>query len=69
VDGFNSEAVIEQAKGKLMASGRYNADQAFEVLAQASQRSNVRLRDVAERIVNGSDPGRRAETSPPLTDR
>jgi len=55
-EAMKSRAVIEQAKGKLMASGRYNADQAFEVLAQASQRSNIRLRDMADRIVNGTDP-------------
>jgi GAF domain-containing protein len=55
-EAMKSRAVIEQAKGKLMASGRYNADQAFEVLARASQRSNIRLRDMAARIVNGSEP-------------
>lgn len=55
-EAMKSRAVIEQAKGKLMASGRYNADQAFDVLVQASQRSNIRLRDMADRIVNGPDP-------------
>jgi AmiR/NasT family two-component response regulator len=53
---MKSRAVIEQAKGKLMASGRYHADQAFEVLARASQRSNIRLRDMADGIVNGMEP-------------
>lgn len=55
-EAMRSRAVIEQAKGKLMASGRYDADQAFAVLVKASQRSGVRLRDVAERIVNDQPP-------------
>jgi GAF domain-containing protein len=55
-EAMKSRAIIEQAKGKLMATGRYNADQAFEVLARTSQRGNVRLRDMAHRIVHGTDP-------------
>lgn len=51
-EAMRSRAVIEQAKVKLMASGRYDADQAFDVLVKASQRTGVRLRDLAERIVN-----------------
>ncbi len=39
-EAMQSRVVIEQAKAKLMALGRYNADQAFEVLARASQRGN-----------------------------
>lgn len=53
-EAMKSRAVIEQAKGKLMATGRYTADQAFEVLVTASQRSNLRLRDIADRMVNGT---------------
>jgi GAF domain-containing protein len=53
---MKTRAVIEQAKGKLMASGRYTAEEAFEVLVKASQRANVRLRDIAVRIVDESDP-------------
>jgi GAF domain-containing protein len=51
-EAMKSRAVIEQAKGKLMASGRYDAEEAFQVLVKASQRLNVRLRDVADRVVN-----------------
>ena len=56
---MKTRAVIEQAKGKLMASGRYTAEEAFEVLVKASQRANVRLRDIAVRIVeeSASEPG------------
>jgi len=53
-EAMKSRAVIEQAKGKLMATGRYTPEQAFEVLVTASQRSNVRLRDIADRMVNGT---------------
>jgi GAF domain-containing protein len=49
---MQSRAVIEQAKGILMAQASCDADEAFEVLRRASQRENVKLRDVAERIVS-----------------
>ena len=51
---MDSRAVIEQAKGKLMASSHVDAEQAFEMMRQASQRENVKLRDIATRIVEGS---------------
>jgi len=54
-EAMKSRAVIDMAKGKLMASGRYTPDQAFEVLVNASQRTNTRLRDVAYRIVHEVD--------------
>lgn len=48
-----SRAIIEQAKGIVMArSPRLSADDAFGVLRQASQRENVKLREVAQRIVD-----------------
>jgi GAF domain-containing protein len=50
---MRSRAVIEQAKGMLMArSPDLSADDAFNVLRQASQRENVKLRDIAQRIVD-----------------
>jgi GAF domain-containing protein len=49
---MQSRAVIEQAKGMLMArSPNLDADSAFEVLRRASQRENVKVRDIAQRIV------------------
>lgn len=48
---MESRATIEQAKGMIMASRGCTADQAFEILVKASQRTHVRLRDLAERIV------------------
>lgn len=47
-----SRAVIDQAKGVLMAEHRYSSDDAFAALAQLSQQQNVKLRDVAQRIVD-----------------
>lgn len=51
---MQSRAVIEQAKGILMArSPQVSADEAFELLRKASQRENVKVRDIAQRIVDG----------------
>lgn len=48
-----SRAVIDQAKGMLMAkSPELGPDDAFDVLRKASQRENVKLRDIAQRIVD-----------------
>ena len=47
-----SRAVIEQAKGVLMAEQRCTPDEAFDLLRQASQRENVKVRDIAQRIVD-----------------
>jgi AmiR/NasT family two-component response regulator len=46
-------AVIEQAKGILMSQRRCTATDAFNLLAAASQRSNRKLRDIAQGIVDG----------------
>jgi AmiR/NasT family two-component response regulator len=43
-------ADIEQAKGVIMHSMQCGPDAAFAVLVAASQRENVKLRDVAARI-------------------
>jgi GAF domain-containing protein len=48
---MDSRAVIEQAKGVLMAQRHLDADQAFDVLREASQRYNRKLRDIAQGIV------------------
>lgn len=50
---MSSRAVIEQAKGVLMASTPgIDAGTAFDMLKTASQRENVKLRDIAQRIVD-----------------
>jgi GAF domain-containing protein len=50
---MRSRAVIEQAKGILMSQRRCDATEAFGLLAAASQRSNRKLRDIAQAIVDG----------------
>jgi GAF domain-containing protein len=50
-DAMRSRAVIEQAKGILMALHKTSADEAFELLVRMSQHSHVKLRDVAARLV------------------
>ncbi|MBJ7453839.1 MAG: GAF and ANTAR domain-containing protein [Blastococcus sp.] len=50
---MRSRAVIEQAKGILMSQRRCDAAEAFNLLAEASQRSNRKLRDIASALVAG----------------
>lgn len=51
-EAMRSRAVIEQAKGMLMArSPDLSPDDAFDVLRRASQRENVKLREIAQRMV------------------
>jgi GAF domain-containing protein len=46
-----SRAVIEQAKGILMERYKITPEQAFTLLTHASQRGNVKLRDIADELV------------------
>lgn len=48
---LDSRGVIDQAKGILMERFKLTADQAFQALARRSMERNVRLREVAERLV------------------
>ncbi len=50
-EAMRSRAVIEQAKGVIMATTRCGADEAFELLVKQSQHENRKLRDVAEELV------------------
>ena len=49
--GLDTRATIGQAVGLLMAQERVTAEQAFDLLRIASQRRNVKLRDVAASLV------------------
>jgi GAF domain-containing protein len=51
-EAMRSRAVIEQAKGMLMSERRIGADEAFEQLVKLSQHANVKLRDLARRLVD-----------------
>jgi GAF domain-containing protein len=50
---LDARAVIDQAIGIVMAQQRCTSDKAFDILRRASQRRNVKLRDVAAGIVMG----------------
>ena len=48
---LSSRSTIDQAMGVLMAQARVTADEAFEILRQRSQHSNVKLREVAALVI------------------
>jgi GAF domain-containing protein len=49
---LDTRAVIDQAKGILMERHKLTADQAFQLLVNASSRTNTKLRTIAERLVH-----------------
>jgi GAF domain-containing protein len=55
---MESRSTIEQAKGVLMAQRHVDAEQAFEILREASQRYNRKLRDIAFGIVESTQQHR-----------
>jgi ANTAR domain/GAF domain len=50
-EAMRSRAVIEQAKGMVMAEHQITADDAFALLTSLSQRTNRKLREVARELV------------------
>lgn len=48
---LETRAVIEQAKGALMAMQKCSADEAFDILRRASQRQNQKLRQIAVEFI------------------
>jgi AmiR/NasT family two-component response regulator len=48
---LETQPVIEQAKGILMAQSGYSDAEAFDLLRRASQRSNVPVRELAAQLV------------------
>jgi GAF domain-containing protein len=49
---LESRGVIDQAKGILMGRHALSADAAFDLLAQQSQRTNHKLREIAQQVVD-----------------
>jgi GAF domain-containing protein len=47
-----SRAVIEQAKGIIMARDHCTADEAFDILRRISQQQDVKVRDLAQSLVD-----------------
>jgi hypothetical protein len=48
---LESRAVIDQAKGVVMAVRRIPADEAFQVLVEQSQQENIKIRDLATQFI------------------
>lgn len=60
-EALASRAVIEQAKGILMAREECTPDQAFDIMVSVSQRTDEKVREVAARVVDsvtGNHPSR-----------
>jgi GAF domain-containing protein len=51
-DAIEYRGVIEQAKGILMANHPCGPDEAHQMLVAASQRENLKVREIAQRIVD-----------------
>jgi hypothetical protein len=55
-EALKTRELIGQAQGILMERERITAEQAFDVLRKASQRLNLKLRDVAQSLVDTGEP-------------
>jgi len=65
-DALASREIIGQAQGILMERERITAEQAFDVLRKASQHLNIKLRAVAQTLVDtGEDPETSTKASVP----
>jgi hypothetical protein len=64
IEALRTRELIGQAQGILMERERISGDQAFDLLRRASQHMNIKLREVAETLV---ETGESPETgTPPL---
>jgi hypothetical protein len=61
IQALRTREMVGQAQGILMERERITADQAFDVLRRASQHMNIKLREVAETLV---ETGESPETGP-----
>ena len=58
---LRTREIIGEASGILMERERITADQAFDILRRASQHLNIKLREVAQNLV---DTGESPDTGP-----
>lgn len=67
VDGLRhaleSHPVIDMARGLVMAAGRCSPDEAWQVLVEVSQHTNIKLREIAQSLVDGVEG---APPAPPV---
>lgn len=59
-EAMRSRAEIEQAKGMLMATLGLGADDAFTLLKRNSQHANIKLRDLAQTLIDTFEEMRKA---------
>ena len=59
-EALQSRDLIGQAKGILMARERIGPDEAFDMLRRASQRLNLKLRDIAREIAESAQASKSA---------
>jgi transcriptional regulator with GAF, ATPase, and Fis domain len=52
--GMESRSVIGEAIGLLMASRKCTKEEAFTILTEISQRSNIKLKEIASRLVDAA---------------
>jgi AmiR/NasT family two-component response regulator len=55
-EALQTRELIGQAQGILMERERITTDQAFDVLRRASQHMNIKLREVAQTLVDTGAP-------------
>ncbi|MEU0787792.1 ANTAR domain-containing protein [Streptomyces sp. NPDC006173] len=53
----HSHAVIDQAIGVLLAVGKLTPDQGWDILRAVSQHTNIKLRHVAQLLIEGARTG------------
>jgi hypothetical protein len=63
-EALDSRGVIERAKGILMVVRRCSADEAFNLLRRQSQQDNVKLRLVAQRVVDSVEESAKLSRGP-----
>ena len=54
---LETRPVIDQAKGLLIAEHGCSPDEAFQLISQASQRENRKVRDIAKAMVDRAQSG------------
>ena len=67
-EALSSSRIIGTAQGILMVQAKVDRAQAFRILVQGSQRLNIKLRDLAARIVSAEEEHHRGAAQRPKAD-
>ncbi|MCX5001024.1 ANTAR domain-containing protein [Streptomyces sp. NBC_00638] len=57
-EAMRSHAVVDQAIGVVLAVGQLTPEQGWDVLREVSQRTNIKLRHVAELVIDWARTGK-----------